>query len=652
MSPEAEGRKEMGMCKIGVSCPACAVGVLCLFLLQGCDDTRASPDPIGTVICGIKVIIEDDGIHNPHNVPLARPHVVTTGPLPPSPPSAETYPIPADHFCVDTAQSNMRAAPGRIDTQSRISPVLRRWLDERDGTEIVEIIVSFDDEIQIPRLPERRSPITSGEVSDRRRQAIESLIRARQASQKRHLGQLESRAQFEPTAAFWLVNAVAGNVQLEKVPVIARMSDVAYLQPVHGGESPPSDINPDNDAEDGRALIQSDPYFNLGLTDGFIGLIDTGVDERHPLFNSPDLLNRRLDCVHGGTTCGDDTGPLFEPGDPYNHGTKSAAVLMGSAALGTEFRGATGIKTDSWKVYYGPLPGKLDTTATVNALQAAVDTGNRVLVMEMEAHETELGAIAIGSDDAYDTGAIIVAANGNQGLGANTVRSPAIAHKVIGVGGFRIDTKQTLMDQGEGPATDGRYKPDTHAPSWTETADLLNASGLGVYPGTSGATPYVGAAAMLAYNWLLQHGTFENGHVYAFIILYGQQPWTGDDAIHNEVGAGRVKMATDGWAWWGKTVISQGMTIDIPISIDEGQAGLDLALWWPERADQTHSNIELYALDPVGQRKAASESEHSVWERARVSGELSNGTWKIRIRGENVPEENQVVYWAAVVHEG
>lgn len=652
MSPRAEGRKQMDLCKIGGVCPACAVGVLCLVLLQACDEAPASPDPIDTVICGREVIIEDDGIYNPLNVPLAQPHVVTTGPLPPSRPSAETYPIPADNFCVDSAQPNRPTAPGRSDNQGRISPVLRRWLDERDGTEIVEIIVRFDENMQIPRLPERRSPIPPGGVSDERRRAIDSLIRTRRAFQKPHLERLESQAQFEPTAAFWLVNAVAGNVQLEKVPVIAEMSGVAYLQPVRGGESPPSDSDPDNDAEDGRALIQSDPYYNLGLTDGTIGLIDTGVDERHALFSSPNLLHRRLDCVNGGSTCDDDTSPLFEPGDPYNHGTRTAAVLMGSAALGTEFRGVTGIQTDSWKVFYGPLPGELDTTATINALQASVDTANRVLVMEMEAHETEWGTIAIGSDDAYDAGAIIVAANGNQGQGACTVRSPAIAHKVIGVGGFKINTPQTLIDQGEGPATDNRYKPDIQAPSCTETADLLNASGLGIYCGTSGATPYVGAAAMLAYNWLQQHGTFENGHVYAFIILYGQLPWAGDDALHNEVGAGRIKMATDGWAWWGKTVIGHGMTVDIPISIDEGQADLDLALWWPERADQPHSNIELYALDPAGQRRAASKSEHSVWERASVSGELGMGTWKIRIRGENVPEENQVVYWAAVVHEG
>ena len=59
-------------------------------------------------------------------------------------------------------------------------------------------------------------------------------------------------------------------------------------------------------------------------------------------------------------------------------------------------------------------------------------------------------------------------------------------------------------NQGRGPATDGRYKPDIQAPTWSETASNTGDAALRVFSGTSGATPYASAAAMLARNWLHQ----------------------------------------------------------------------------------------------------------------------------------------------------
>jgi hypothetical protein len=52
--------------------------------------------------------------------------------------------------------------------------------------------------------------------------------------------------------------------------------------------------------DDGRARMNSDPYFNLGQTGGFIGLLDTGVRFSHVQFNSPDHVDFARDCVNGG----------------------------------------------------------------------------------------------------------------------------------------------------------------------------------------------------------------------------------------------------------------------------------------------------------------------------------------------------------------
>ena len=234
-------------------------------------------------------------------------------------------------------------------------------------------------------------------------------------------------------------------------------------------------------------------------------------------------------------------------------------------------RGVSEIRVDSWQIY---TAGGLNTAATISAIESAVAAFDKVLVGELQASESENGAIATAADNAYDAGAIFVSANGNFGPNASTVRSPAIAHKVIGVGGFMTDDGTQYGDQGRGPATDGSWKPDVQTPTWSETASGANDTALGVFTGTSGATPYAAAAAMLGRNWLHQFGTFDNGATYAFMILYGQNPWPYD----NTVGAGPLEMAVNGWGYWGKVGVTDGLTIDIPINVPSGRKDFEVAL--------------------------------------------------------------------------
>ena len=63
---------------------------------------------------------------------------------------------------------------------------------------------------------------------------------------------------------------------------------------------PPADANPNNDVDDARAQIFSDPYFNLGQTSGWIGLLDTGVRTSHVLFNAPDHIAIASDLTGDG----------------------------------------------------------------------------------------------------------------------------------------------------------------------------------------------------------------------------------------------------------------------------------------------------------------------------------------------------------------
>lgn len=589
----------------------------------------------------------DDSIYNPYLVkidPINKVRSTSTSKYVKGQVS-ESYKIPAKNIYVDKKVRKKDGDRGETQRVSKISPVLQEWIRTKGADDSVEIIVTFQENLRIPRLPELGPNENREKGKTLRAEAIEKLKRSREKSQAKSLKALAEYGSFKKTERFWLVNSVVGTVRLGDVKRLAKSQDVVYLQPVEGGEKPPADANNNNDAQDGRARIVSDPYFNLGLTNPWIGLLDTGVRDTHDMFNSPDHIAWMRDCVNGGSNCNDTSDPNFDPTDfSWNHGTRSAGLLTGNNRLGNAFRGVTEVRTDSWQIY---TAGGLNSAAAVRGIQAGVAAFDKVLVGEIQANESETGTIATAADNAYDTGIIFISANGNFGPNASTVRSPGIAHKVLGVGGFMTDGGAQYNNQGRGPATDSRYKPDIQAPTWSETASNTSDTALQVFSGTSGATPYAAASAMLARNWLRQFGTYDNGQTYTFMILYGQNEWPYD----NTVGAGPLEMATNGLAWWGKTSVGHHVNIDIPINVGPGKRDLDAALWWPESTAQSHNDIDVHLIDPSGVERAKGYSAVSVFERTGVNGTLQTGTWTIRIRGYSVPTGSQTVYWAAHIRK-
>ncbi|MFN8423980.1 MAG: S8 family serine peptidase [Anaerolineae bacterium] len=337
--------------------------------------------------------------------------------------------------------------------------------------------------------------------------------------------------------------------------------------------------------------------------------------------------------------------------DCWNHGTSSGAIIAGNGNLGNAYRGATAITLDSWKVYptttdaNGACTGGLDAAAAVRGFEAAVAAIDRVIVAEMQGVEDETGVISSAADKAFEAGAVVIAANGNFGPGDGSVRAPAKAHMVIGVGDFNVASGAQIGSQGRGPTADGRYKPDIQAPTESETASNASDTALRVFNGTSGATPYAGAVAALLRNWLRGGtGSIDPGQVYAHLILIGQTPWP----FNNTSGAGKLRMPTNGLSWWGKVKVADGATIDIPITVaDAGGAGVDAALWWPEMATQQHNDVDVALVRPDGTEAASSLSTVSVFERARASGAVPAGLWHVSVRGFHVPVGPQTVYWAA-----
>lgn len=523
-----------------------------------------------------------------------------------------------------------------------------------DPEQPVRVLVNLRDDVAIQRFPDlptgvaRESPAAAPFHAETEAR-IAQLRLQRASAQQPILQDIEQMGlRVHVTEQFWLVNAFAADTVVADARLLAEREDVLYVEPNDLGGAPPNhDANAANDVDDGRARIVSDPYYNLaGMTGGYIGLLDTGVRATHTLFSSPtDLLDYVRDCTTPttsgtcGTTGGDD--------DCWNHGTSSAGIISGNANLGNAHRGVTGVILDSWKVYPAGCGG-LDAAASVRGFQDAVAAFDRVIVAEMQAVESETGTIATAADKAFDAGAMVIAANGNNGPNAGTVNSPAIAHKVIGVGAYDVQSLTTYSGQSRGAAPDGRNKPDLQAPTNTETASRTSNTALHTFGGTSGATPYAAGAAALQLNWLKKHGASDPGQAYARLLIEGNKPWCCYDDTE---GSGDLKLAVCGVAYWGKTSISgTGSTVSVSINVPSGKRDFEAALWWPEGASEAHDDIDVHLYDPSGTERAKGYSALSVFEVARVSGPLTAGTWTLKVKGYSVASGPQSVYWTADVH--
>lgn len=528
----------------------------------------------------------------------------------------------------------------------KIHPRLLEMIEVGDAGAQEQVIVNFRDSLKVPRFPdlvpgEPRTSKANKAVLHRTAAMIKHLEARRGAIHRKRMKEMGPRFELEFVRGFWLTDAMVVRMPLGQVRNLAEQADVLYIAPEEGGEPPPiGDGNALNDVIDGREEIGSDAYFNLGLTGGFIGLLDTGMRFTHVQFNNPSHIGYRRDCVNASDFCTTGTG-LNPDDDVWNHGTSSGAILTANANQGNDYRGVTAITVDSFKVYSS---AGLNATAAVAAFQAAVAVGDRVIVAEIQSRTSDTGPISAAADDAFDAGAAVIAANGNTPT-VTTVAAPANAHKAIGVGAVDVVSLTTIAQQAPGPAPDGRIKPDVQAPTNTETASNQSDTALQVFTGTSGATPYAAGVAALFRNWLINQGSSGHpGEVYVHLILSGQITWP--TYTSNNTGVGLLIMPSNGTLHRGSVTVTTGQVINIPITVSAGTTRLDGALWWPETATQTHNDIDLRLIDPSGVERAVSRSGPSVFERAQYTGTLS-GTWTLRISGFAVPTSPQTVYYAA-----
>jgi serine protease AprX len=589
------------------------------------------------------------------------------------------------------ARPTRRSGPAPGPHASRLHPLLSQWLIDSLGTKQDTLLVTFEDGVVVRRFPEpdmslpRNAPpnLTALAHAAAMRDSLLGRRASRYTTDSLDLVQHFGAQVLE---RFWLGQVLRVVLPLDQVTPLSNRPGVIYIQPVHSGEPPPQGGPTPSTGDEvaiARGRIASDQYFAWPPISsyGWMSLLDTGVQFTHELLLTGNHIGIRGDCVnskvdplgHGDCVTPDPLKP-FDPAEQCGtgHGTSSAAIMVGNDVRGDSYRGVTAGTLDCFRVYEG-CPPTLNSAAVLHGFQDAVSNLDRVICAEVAADSTDLSAIAIFADHAYDAGAVVIAANGNKtspSTGTGTmVKSPAYARKVIGVGGYEVTLtpSATILQQSWGPTWDNRAKPDIQAPSNTETArgsatSSITPSQYWNFTGTSGAAPYGAGAAALLRNWLKWAANITDpGQIYAQLILSGRQPFPFSDP---KVGAGPIELPTSGWGCFGKVTIGSGSVVDVPIEITQpGIQRIEAALWWPEELKidaagnrvPSHNVIQLFLLDPLGNVRGTSDGVTGVFQRTSAAntqttgGTWAGGTWKLEIIGELVPFGPQDVYWTAAM---
>lgn len=574
-----------------------------------------------------------------------------------------------------------RKPPRQLPFPGKIHGALAQAMAVLPGSTPVRVMITFTDTVKVPVFP-RLVPEQVRDALGKNATALDSVqLVVANLRQLRGLRYGPDTLALKNTYGatildtYWLIQAISAVMPLDRVNPLAARTDVLFIRLDAGPQAPHHDGVPDNDMDAARASIGSDHYFDLGPAGGYMALIDTGVRSTHRLLCNPSSLCMVADCYSTlGTLIGPKHCSPWDPkcqapgaGDTYveGHGTSSAAILVGNgASLATSTgdahtpgnRGVTTASLDCFQVYDGER--NLSAGAAVKAFELARERLDHVIVAEMQDTSAAMADVAKAADNAYLTGAVVVAANGNfEGAGTGF---PARGRRVIGVGAYHLQFDAYVQGQAWGSTDDGRVKPDIVAPSYTETATNGGDDAMGYFTGTSGATPYAAGAALLLRNWMTAaelNPSFDPGQVYAHLILAGDE--VGPFSPTSRHGAGRIHLPAGGSSWYGKVWVSEATrSVDVPIDIAAGDGikKLSAAIWWPETTPtaggppDTHNDVDLAIVSPglFGSAQATSAGRNGVFERAVVSGSPTlSGRWILRINSYTQRTGPQIVYWAA-----
>ena len=518
------------------------------------------------------------------------------------------------------------------------------------GNSMVDVLIRYADQpsVRLPRLPrlnpdEARDSANNTAVREKAGRLIQHVQALRAADHARHGDGIRGRGG-KVNSEYWLLNALSAQVPRDQLQALADDPEVVSITS--------EDLSGPYDATigDGRTMMNTDPYFNVsGINTGYIGLLDSGTRRTHLELNG--RIDFWRDCVNGTSSHCTVAAPglTLDPSDtwmPNGHGTSLAHIMSGIGSLGASERGVTGIRIDSFMVGHQAA----NNPSVIRAFQAALAATDDVINCSFTCggSDAEASICDDAADSAFNSGALVVAAMNN--VSGQSVIHPAAGKMTLAVGNVDINRVRNTSFSSQGPAADGRTKPDlmglgTSVNAATNFSDNLYAN----RTGTSIATPFVTAASALMRRWLkiaFPNTGLEPGNTAAMMIASGSNSSTPTNNFMIGAGVPTLPAGSTVTLFISKVNVMTNVNSDLSIAVPSGRTTLKAALWWPE-AKTVHNDVDLSVISQTGTTIAWSNSTSSIWEKAQATV-ASGTTVKVRARGYSV-NGTQPVYVAVIV---
>ena len=412
--------------------------------------------------------------------------------------------------------------------------------------------------------------------------------------------------EYDPSLQFY--RAVATGPIIDK---IIALDFVLFVEPMELTSAAHDQSTPLIDAD----LIRPGISFGLTRFSGSsipVGILDSGFAMGHS-----DLTNKSA-C---GINYTDEAGTAFD--DLAGHGTHVLGTITGTGSTDRRYRGvAPGVGSSNviraakiWKSDNMGLNTWLLSAMDFMASAALCNGTQTPLVINLSGGSagtaltgTDVTSRALDDKVFFHRQAYVVAA-GNEGPGAQTIRSPGVAKNALTVGNVYDNGYLAVGDvtgsSSRGPTGDNRMKPNLVAPGDTVTSAMAGTNSYTEKSGTSMATPHVtGLAATLMehYPSLKSNPALLRAHMMATAIAHDGVP-----GKSNDYGLGRASgyiahwdhPNNDGWStsrFWGG-VSNQGFRFG-DITVPAGTKRLVVVLTWDEPgASAGASRAVTYDLD-------------------------------------------------------
>lgn len=302
--------------------------------------------------------------------------------------------------------------------------------------------------------------------------------------------------------AYPFINCFCVHADLDDLNILSYQDEIFYINTNANVQA----LSKEQDFINLSALTEN-KYFGKGVT---ICFIDTGIFPHLDFIFPRNKIIKFVDLINNKS----------EPYDDNGHGTFVSGICSGSGIFSASKKGiaseATIISIKALK-----SSGESNSNVILDAMQWIYENHKKynisIVCMSFGADYLDShDPLSKGAQALWDIGITVVAAAGNSGPKANSIKSPGTNPKIITVGALDI-SKLTVADfSSRGPTIYGN-KPDLLAPAVNLISCNYNSLPYTLMSGTSVATPIVAGVCAIIKQ---KHPRFTNNQIKKYLLYH------------------------------------------------------------------------------------------------------------------------------------